>query len=211
MRALALLPTVLVAPLVIASPASAGELVVQLRTPSGGAVRNAVITLYPAGRPAPLAPAQRTYQIAQKDIQFHPFVLIVPVGAQVAFPNFDDVRHHVYSFSPAKKFELKLYAREQNRTVKFDKAGAVPLGCNIHDQMTAFVKVVDTGLSAQSDASGRVVFANVPDGPFIARVWHPYLRAPANQVEMRWSSGAARQLQTVTLALRPPPPVSNDY
>ena len=209
MRALALLPLVLLTS--FASPAFAGELVVQLKTPSGGAVRNAVVTLYPSGRPAPLATPQHSYQVSQKDIQFHPFVLIVPMGAQVAFPNFDDIRHHVYSFSPAKKFELKLYAREQNRTVKFDKAGAVPLGCNIHDQMTAFIKVVDTGLSGLSDVNGRVTFTNVPDGPFIARVWHPYLRAPSNQLELRWSSGAARQVQTLTLALRTPPPVSSDY
>lgn len=204
-------PSILLLGLFLTSEAHAGELVVQLKTPGGAPVRNAVVMLYPAGRPAPLPAPQHVYQIAQRNIQFSPFVLVVPPGADVAFPNFDAVRHHVYSFSPAKKFELKLFAKEQNRTVHFDKPGTVPIGCNIHDQMTAFVKVVDTGLAAQSDANGRVTFANVPGGPIVARIWHPYLRAPANQMELRWAAAAGRQQQSVSLALRPPPAASADY
>jgi plastocyanin len=204
-------PSLLFLGLFLASEAHAGALVVQLKTPGGAPVRNAVVMLYPAGRPVPPPSPQHVYQIAQRNIQFSPFVLLVPPGADVAFPNFDTVRHHVYSFSPAKKFELKLFAREQNRTVHFDKPGTVPIGCNIHDQMTAFVKVVDTGLAAQSDASGRVTFANVPAGPVVARIWHPYLRAPANQIELRWAATDGRQLQNVSLSLRPPPPAGADY
>jgi plastocyanin len=211
MRARDLRPWAVAGLLFAAAPASAGELVVQIRAPNGAPVSNAVVMLYPAGRPAPLAPTRTAYRIAQKDLQFTPFVLIVPVGAEVAFPNFDPVRHHVYSFSPAKRFELKLYAREQNRSVRFDKAGAVPIGCNIHDQMTAFVRVVDTGLAAQSDRSGRATFANVPNGPLVARIWHPWLRAPGNQVEQRWTAGAGRQVQTVSVRLRPPPAPGGDY
>ena len=187
-------------------PAFAAELVVELRTPSGQPVPNAVVSLYPGGRPAPFGPARGPYQIAQRNTQFQPFVLIVPVGGQVAFPNYDSFRHHVYSFSAAKRFELKLYAREQDRSVRFDKAGVVPLGCNIHDQMTAFVKVSDTGLAAKSDAAGRIVFPNVPAGPLIARLWHPYLRLPGNQAELRWTLPArGSQRQALTLKLRPPP------
>jgi len=205
MRALLLLPM-----LAIAGPACAGELVVLVRTPSGAPVRDAVVSLYPDGRAAPLA-APRPFQIAQRNIQFNPFVLVVPVGSEVAFPNFDTVRHHVYSFSPAKRFELKLYAKEQNRSVRFDKPGVVPLGCNIHDKMTAFVKVSDTGLVAQSDASGRAAFGDVPNGPLVARIWHPYLRAPGNQIELRWTGAPGRQVQTIALTLRPPPPVDSSY
>jgi hypothetical protein len=189
-----------------ACPALAAELTIELRTPSGQPVPDAVVSLYPGGRPAPFGPARGPYQIAQRNTQFQPFVLIVPVGGQVAFPNYDSFRHHVYSFSPAKRFELKLYAREQDRTVRFDKAGAVALGCNIHDQMTAFVKVTDTGLAARSDSSGRIVFANVPAGPLVARLWHPWLRLPGNQAELRWTMPArGGQRQALTLKLRPPP------
>jgi plastocyanin len=203
------LPTLVL--MAVACPAAAAELTVELRTASGAPVRDAVVSLYPGGKPAPLGPARGAYQIAQRNTQFAPFVLIVPVGGQVAFPNYDSFRHHVYSFSPAKRFELKLYAREQDRTVRFDKAGVVPLGCNIHDQMTAFVKVSDTALAAQSGASGNVVFANAPAGPVVARIWHPYLRAPANQIELRWSVRRGAQRQAVTLALRPPPRAGAAY
>jgi plastocyanin len=197
-----------IALLLIASawPAAAAELVVELRTPSGQPVPDAVVSLYPAGRPAPFGPARGPYQIAQRNTQFQPFVLIVPVGGQIAFPNYDSFRHHVYSFSPAKRFELKLYAREQDRTVRFDRAGVVALGCNIHDQMTAFVNVSDTGLAAKSDAAGRIVFANVPPGPVTARLWHPWLREPGNQVELRWILPArGSQRHALTVKLRPPP------
>ena len=189
-----------------ASPAFAAELVVDLRTPSGQPVPDAVISLYPGGRAAPLGPTKGPFRIAQRNTQFQPFVLVVPVGGQVAFPNYDSFRHHVYSFSPAKRFELKLYAREQDRTVRFDRAGVVPLGCNIHDQMTAFVKVADTGLVARSGSDGRIVFPNVSSGPLIARLWHPYLRLPGNQAEFRWTLPVrGTQRHTLTLKLRPPP------
>ena len=92
--------------------------------------------------------------VAQQNLQFQPF-LNVPVGADVSFPNFDPTKHHVYSFSPAKRFELKLFARDQSRTVHFDKAGVVALGCNIHDQMSAFIVVTDSGWTAQTNAPGR--------------------------------------------------------
>ena len=197
-----------IALLLIASawPAAAAELVVELRTPSGQPVPDAVLSLYPGDRPAPFGPARGPYQIAQRDTQFQPFVLIVPVGGQVAFPNYDSFRHHVYSFSAAKRFELKLYAREQDRSVRFDRAGVVPLGCNIHDQMTAFVKVSDTGLAAKSDASGRIVFADLPPGPVTARLWHPWLRLPGNQAELRWILPArGSQRHAMTVKLRAPP------
>jgi hypothetical protein len=201
MRALAFLALA-----VSAWPAAAAELVVELRTPSGQPVPDAVVSLYPGGRPAPFGPARGPYQIAQRNTQFQPFVLIVPVGGQIAFPNYDSFRHHVYSFSPAKRFELKLYAREQDRTVRFDQAGVVALGCNIHDQMTAFVMVSDTGLAAKSDAAGRIVFADVPPGPVTARLWHPWLREPGNRAELRWILPArGSQRHAMTVQLRPPP------
>ncbi|MEI9926710.1 MAG: hypothetical protein WDN44_02065 [Sphingomonas sp.] len=86
------------------------------------------MTISLVGRPTPAVQPGGTYTVDQKNIQFHPFVLVVPLNSNVSFPNLDPVRHHVYSFSPAKRFELKLYAREQNRSVRFDKAGVVALG-----------------------------------------------------------------------------------
>jgi len=195
-----------------AAPALAADLIVEVRTPNGAPVRNAVVSLYPAGKPAPLGPVRGTYRIVQQNMKFDPFVMVVPVGAQIAFPNLDSFRHHVYSFSPAKRFELKLYAKEQSRAVRFDKAGVVPLGCNIHDAMSAFVKVSDTALAAATDANGRASFAGAPAGPVVARIWHPYLRAPANQLELRWSvARSGQQKQPVTVNLRPPPRIHSSY
>jgi plastocyanin len=197
---------------VIAAPVSATGLVVTVRTAGGAPVPNAVVSLYPGGRPAPLGGGPAVYQVSQRNTQFDPFVLVVPVGALVAFPNLDSFRHHVYSFSPAKKFQLKLYAKEQNRTVRFENAGVVPLGCNIHDQMTAFLKVSDTGLALRTDAAGRAVFDHVPAGAVVAQIWHPYLRAPGNQLDARWSvPGAGSGSETVTVRLRPPPRMTAGY
>lgn len=205
----AVIPSIL---LLLASPAAAGDLAVEVRAPNGSPVANAVVTLYPGGRPAPLGPGRASFQIAQRDLQFSPFVLVVPVGSQVSFPNFDNVRHHVYSFSPVRRFELRLYARENSRNVLFDRPGIVPLGCNIHDGMIAFVAVTDTAFAAKTDGLGRALFENVPAGTSVARVWHPYLRAPGNRVEHRWSvPQAGRQARRVTVQLRPPPRPARSY
>jgi len=197
--------------LLAAAPAVAGDLVVQVRTASGAPVPDAVVTLYPGGRASPLGPAG-SYQIAQRNMQFSPFVLVVPVGADVSFPNFDNVRHHVYSFSPVRRFELRLYAREQARSVHFDRPGIVPLGCNIHDAMIAFIDVVDTGFAARTDASGQAHFTAIPGSQVLVRVWHPYLRAPANQLELRVAvPDHGTVSQAVPVNLRPPPRPGNAY
>lgn len=195
-----------------AAPAAAGDLAVQVRTANGAAVPNAVVTLYPRGRPSPLGAGRAAYQIAQRDLQFSPFVLVVPLGSEVSFPNFDAVRHHVYSFSPVRRFELRLYAREQTRSVRFDRPGIVPLGCNIHDGMIAFIDVVDTGFAARTDASGRANFTAIPGGPVLVRIWHPWLRAPANQLELNAEvPDNGRVAQAVPVNLRPPPRPVRSY
>jgi plastocyanin len=191
---------------ITAAPAAATDLVVQVQGPGGAPVPNAVVTLYPGGRPASLAGERTSFQIAQRNLQFVPFVIAVPVGSDVSFPNFDNVRHHVYSFSPVRRFELRLFAREQARSVHFDRVGVVPIGCNIHDGMIAYVDVVDTGFAAVTDRAGRAAFTGVPGGGLMARVWHPWMRAPGNKLEMRWTlPGTGRMAQTVNAALRPPP------
>jgi plastocyanin len=206
------LVSTLLALFLAATPAVAGDLVVQVRTADGAPVPNAVVTLYPGGRAAPLGLAAGSYQIAQRDLQFAPFVLVVPVGADVSFPNFDNVRHHVYSFSPVRRFELRLYAREQARNVHFDRAGIVPLGCNIHDNMIAFIDVVDTGFAARTDGSGQARFTAIPGSQVLVRVWHPYLRAPANQLELRVAvPDHGMVAQAVPVNLRPPPRPGSAY
>jgi len=134
----------LAAGLALAAPLGAAPLTVRVVDANGRPVRDAVVTLRPAGAATRAPRPGGHFVVSQQNIQFHPFLTIVPVGADVSFPNLDNTKHHVYSFSPAKKFELKLFARDQSRTVHFDKPGVVALGCNIHDQMSAFIFVADS-------------------------------------------------------------------
>src|SRR6476646_3962880 len=167
----------------VASPLAAVPLNVRVTDVSGRPVRDAVVTLYPAGSAArPARPGGR-FVVSQQNLQFRPFLTIVPVGADVSFPNLDPTKHHVYSFSPAKKFELKLFARDQSRTVHFDRPGVVALGCNIHDKMSAFVIVTDSAWTARTNAQGMVTFGDAPNAPARVTVWHPYLRAPGGQLQ----------------------------
>jgi plastocyanin len=135
---------------------------------------DAVVMLEPAAGRLAVAPMSGV-QIAQTHRQFSPQVSVVTVGTPVTFPNNDTVRHHVYSFSPVKSFELKLYAGVPAQPVVFDKPGIAVLGCNIHDQMVAWVVVVDTPLYARSAASGRAQIEGVAPGSYRLRVWHSSL------------------------------------
>jgi plastocyanin len=185
-----------------ATPAAAAELRVTVTTPAGKAVRDAVVMVYPkAGVPKRAIRFSWPYVMVQKNMQFDPFVLVVPVGAEVAFPNRDNMRHHVYSFSPAKPFQLKLYGHDETRVVKFDKAGIVALGCNIHDSMTAFIRVVDTPWAAKTGANGEAVIEDAPSGAVSVAVWHPYLKGGRDLTRpMASASGALK----VTAELRAP-------
>jgi plastocyanin len=186
-----------------ASSLAAAPLSVRVLDLSGHPVRDAVVTLYPEGGAARPARAGGHFVIAQQNLQFHPFVTIVPVGADVSFPNLDPTKHHVYSFSPAKKFELKLFARDQSRIVHFGTAGVVALGCNIHDQMSAFIVVTDSAWTAKTNAQGMVSFADAPDVPGRLTIWHPYLRAPGGKQDEAIAPG--QRSAGVQIRLRPPP------
>ena len=138
-------------------------------------------------------------EMAQVGKQFDPKVLVIPVGTSVQFPNRDSVRHHVYSFSPAKPFELKLYTGTAANPVVFDKPGVAVFVCNIHDNMTAWVVVVDTPYFGRSAAPGKVVLANVPAGSYSLRVWHPGLAPGATALELPLTVTGADATATVRM------------
>jgi plastocyanin len=194
---------VLAAGLSLAAPIAAAPLAVRVVDASGRPVRDAVVTLYPAGNAARAPRSGGRYVVSQKNIQFHPYLSIVPVGADVSFPNLDPTKHHVYSFSPAKRFELKLFAKDQSRTVHFDKPGVVALGCNIHDQMSAFIVVTDSAWTARTNAQGMATFADAPNAPARLTAWHPYLRVPGGVVQQ--SVGSGQRSASFSIWLRPPP------
>jgi plastocyanin len=193
----------LAAGLTLAAPLCAAPLEVRVVDASGRPVRDAVVTLYPAGVAARPARSGGRFVVSQQNLQFHPFLTIIPVGADVSFPNLDPTKHHVYSFSPAKKFELKLFAKDQSRTVHFDKPGVVALGCNIHDQMSAFVVVTDSAWTARTNAQGLAAFADAPNVPARLTVWHPYLRAPSGMLQQ--AVAPTQHRISFQVRLRPPP------
>lgn len=186
------------------APAEAGDLELKLVDGSGAPVRDAVVTVIPAAG-VPNRPIRFPWgtTMVQRDIAFRPHVLIVPVGATVAFPNQDKVRHHIYSFSKPAKFELKLYGRDESRSYTFKTAGAVALGCNIHDRMSGFIKVVDTPWAIASDDDGMARLASLPAGNARVVIWHPRLRTRDNEVVQTVTFAASgRVARQVQLQLR---------
>ena len=121
-------------------------------------------------------------EVEQVDREFMPHVTVIQTGTQVSFPNRDPILHHVYSFSQAKTFEIKLYTGKSPREEMFDKPGVVTLGCNIHDWMIGYIVVVSTPHFAKTDATGVARLRDVPAGGYELAAWHPQQRSsPAPQ------------------------------
>lgn len=171
--------------------ALAGPVQVTVTDINGKPLSDAVVFLDSPEAKASVRP-QSGIEVEQVSKQFSPLVSVVPVGSLVAFPNRDTVRHHVYSFSPAKTFDLKLYTGTPANPVLFDKPGVVVLGCNIHDQMLSWVLVVETPYFGKSAGSGQVSLAAVPPGNYRLKVWHAGL-----------VTGAPAQEQALTVTAAP--------
>jgi hypothetical protein len=139
-------------------------------------------------------------QIDQVDRQFTPHVLVVPTGSKISFPNSDSVRHQVYSFSPAKRFELPLYRGKQHNPIEFERAGVVTLGCNIHDNMRAYVFVVDAQYFGRTDVNGTWKLPDVQPGTYSVQVWHPKSRETRPVVDQQIKVTAAEPQLVLRLA-----------
>jgi plastocyanin len=161
--------------LVCAAAAHGAELRVSVKDHKGKPVADAVIVAVPLDSKNALRGKPAGEAVDQIDKQFVPYVKPVFVGATVRFPNSDNIRHQVYSFSPAKKFELPLYGGLDATPVIFDKPGVVVLGCNIHDWMIGYIYVSETPFFAKTGAAGSAVIADLPVGEYTVRVWHPNL------------------------------------
>lgn len=111
----------------------------------------------------------------QVNTQFLPHILAVQKNTLVRFPNSDSIKHHVYSFSPAKTFELQLYKELQADPLLFSNLGSVELGCNIHDWMLGYIFVVDTPYFGKTDIKGNLTL-DLPEGEYQLDVWHPRIQ-----------------------------------
>lgn len=124
-------------------------------------------------------PANKSYQamlvdVVQQNLTFQPFVSAVQVGTAVNFPNLDKTRHHVYSFSAAKVFELQLYVGKPEAPILFDTPGIVALGCNIHDYMQAYIYVGQSSFLAVTNEKGIATFSKLTATDYQLKLWHPW-------------------------------------
>jgi len=149
-----------------AQGAIAADLSLAIHDAAGSAVADAVVYAQPVGIDAPPARPDARTTIDQVNKEFVPRVSIVQAGTQVFFPNSDNIRHSIYSFSEAKTFTTKLYSGREAAPVLFDKTGLVVLGCNIHDKMVAWVFIVDTPWFASSGADGVATLKALPNGEY---------------------------------------------
>ncbi len=188
----------------VSVPAASVSITVQ--APDGKPVAGAVVTIHTLGTEGHPSPATHAV-MDQVNRAFEPDLLVISVGSTVDFPNSDSVSHQIYSFSPAKRFQLPLYRGNPNPPVHFDQAGVVTLGCNIHDEMLAYLVVTDAQFFGRTDASGSWT-AELPRGKYRVSVWHPRMSDDAHELDRELMVGDGDRA-TLTLrlakALRPAP------
>jgi plastocyanin len=188
----------------VATGAGAAELTAVIKDQAGAPVVDAVVVAVPkSGAPPSARPGREV--VDQIDKEFVPYVKAILVGAAVNFPNKDNIRHHVYSFSPAKTFELPLYSGTPATPVIFDRPGVVTIGCNIHDWMIAYIYVAESPYFATTGPEGRVRLDNLPPGAYTVRVWHPRLEGTEDLTSRAVTVGAGATDAAWQLTLRQAP------
>ena len=190
---------VLLASSTLSLPVHAGPVEVRVTDSAGRPMAGAVVFIESKEARDAVRPVAGV-EIAQASKQFIPQVTVVPVGTAVSMPNRDTVRHHVYSFSPVKKFEIKLYVGTPAVPVVFDQPGVGVLGCNIHDHMVAWVVIVETPWYGLTGSDGRLTLPQVPAGNHRLRTWHSALAvgAPASDQALRVDTSTTQAVVKLT-------------
>jgi plastocyanin len=176
---------------------------VKVTDAAGKPVMDAAVYAEPVGGKAPKG--KLNVAIDQVNKEFVPLVTVMQVDTTVRFPNKDNIRHHIYSFSPGNTFDRPLYSGTEAKPVVFDHVGQVVLGCNIHDWMIAYALVVDTPWFAKTDEHGIARLDDLPPGDYTLKVWHPYQLADAVPQSLKVGAGAETRF-AFQLKLAPPPP-----
>ena len=184
----------------VLSAQAAGTVRIVTQDGAGAPVADAVVSVHPRDAPAPVHPPAEPVTIIQQDQEFSPYVTAIVAGTRIVFPNRDNVQHHVYSVSPAKRFEIPLYIGESTAAIVFDRAGVVTLGCNIHDWMVAYVVVLDTPYFAKTGADGSANITGLAPGSYRLEVWHPRADKVERDVTV---TEAADMTQVISVVLRP--------
>jgi plastocyanin len=189
----------------LAVPARAGRLSVRVTDAKGEPVPAAVVYVTDVPGKTFAAPDE-PYVMDQVDTEFEPRLLPVLVGGKVRFPNQDDIHHQIYSFSPAKSFELPLYKGEPADPLVFEKPGVVKLGCNIHDWMRGAILVLSNPYFAKTAADGTAQLDVPVKGPLELAVFHERMSQLPNETRRKVAWNADGNAAVVwTLAVRPVP------
>ena len=155
----------------------------QVVGPDGKPIANAVVFVQDPGTAS--AAVASPAIMDQFNKTFVPEMLPIAVGTQVRFPNRDQIRHHVYSFSRPKRFELPLYKGEDAPPVLFDKPGVVKIGCNIHDWMSAIILVLPNERFAVTKEDGTFSLTDIGSGNYTITAWHAQAREKTEDVAQR--------------------------
>lgn len=134
------------------------------------------VAVYINGAGPEHAPVGTSATMDQVDLRFVPHLLVVQSGTSVDFPNSDTVAHHVYSFSHPNHFKLPIYKGDAHPPVTFNQSGIVALGCNIHDQMLAYILVVDTPTFSMTNDDGVAMLDTQPGQDMEVSIWSPRIR-----------------------------------
>jgi plastocyanin len=197
--------------ILVATACRAGELSVSVIDPTGQGVTDVVVVVVPVGSATPHAtPTSPAAVMDQRNRAFSPRILVVGAGMSVEFPNNDTVSHQVYSFSPAKKFQLPLYKGRRHPPVTFERPGLVVLGCNIHDQMVGYIYVTDAPFFGMTDSTGVLRVPALSAGEYRITVWSPFIADQATSltrtVHVNAQEAASSRVQLVdALRARPEP------
>jgi plastocyanin len=167
-----------------AAPTVGAALEVGVLDREGRPVSDVVIVATPRNSAADAPPTEAPPHAVmdQVDRQFVPRVLVIRTGTPVDFPNSDNVAHQVYSFSPAKRFQLSLYRGQVYPPLIFDQAGLVVLGCNIHDNMLGYIYVTSSPYFGKTDASGTLRFDGLPGGDYEVSAWNPRFNEAEDEI-----------------------------
>lgn len=170
-----------------ALPLHSATIDVRVAAAGGKGLSNAVVFAIP---PTTVPVGRKVAVMDQIDRTFVPHVLPIQTGTWVEFPNSDNIRHQVYSVSPVRRFQLPLYIGKPAYPLQFPKPGVVPIGCNIHEQMSAYIVVVDTPYFATTD-DGRAALRDLPAGEYTLRVWYPGMRSEPEPQKVMLGADAA--------------------